>query len=88
MDSPRLVWMKKHGVITMSFDKAHRFGEWDKWIAGIAPGVSGEAAIAQWFCDECGSNGETRIGMGATEDDALAHLAREWDLKLWNEEQQ
>lgn len=84
--SPRLLWLDRHGIVTMSFDEAHRFGEWDKWVAGIAPGVTGSDAIAQWFCDECSRNGETTVGQGATEDDALAELAVKHGIPLWNEE--
>lgn len=84
--SPRLRWMQKHGCITMSFDEAHRWGEWDKWIAGFADGVTGSDAIAQWFCDETGRNGETTVGVGATEDEAIVDLAQKFQVRLWNEE--
>ena len=85
MDSPRLAWLKRHGCITMSFEPHQRFGEFDRWIAGFAEGVAGKDAIAQWFCEECGKNGETTIGMGATEDEAIAELAIRYGVRLWNE---
>ena len=86
LESPRLRWMKKHGIITMSFPTEACFGEFDKCIAGKAEGVTGKDNIAQWFCDETGRNGDTQIGMGATEDEAITELAQKWELKLWNEE--
>lgn len=82
--SPRLAWMRQHGIITMSFEEHERFGEWDRWIAGVAPGVSGKGAIGQWFCDETGRNGETTIGVGETEDAAIIDLCEKHELVHWS----
>lgn len=82
--SPRLVWVRLHGVITMSFEEHQRFGDDDKWAAGLAPGVTGKDAIAQWFCDECSHNGDMTTGWGETEEAAMEDLALKHELKHWS----
>lgn len=82
--SPRLAWMRKHGVITFSLDD-------DTWLAGFQAWHPTVTDAAQFFCDETGCNGDTRIGEGDTESDAMADLlncwyARERNIQLWNEE--
>lgn len=91
MDSPRLAWMKKHQVIT------YLLRDTGEWLAGFVAGENYAkiAAIsedrAQWFCDETGANGDSSIGVGATEDDAIGELMSTWyarsnGIRLWNEE--
>jgi hypothetical protein len=82
--SPRLAWMRKHGVITMSFAEHQRFGDDDKWAAAFAPGVVGKDAIAQRICDECSHNGEMTTGWGATEDEAMENLALKFRVPHWS----
>lgn len=82
--SPKLAWKRKHGVVTLYFDEMHRFGDDDKWAAGLAPGVSGKDAVAQFLCDECGKNGDMTTGWGSTEEAAMEDLCLKHDLKHWS----
>ena len=84
MDSPRLAWMKRHGIVTFRLPA-------DLWMAGFQAWRPDVLDPAQFFCDETGANGDSRIGMADTEDEALADLltcgyARERGIRLWNEE--
>lgn len=91
-DSPRLAWMKRHGIITWH-DDGVRGGVQAvpaQWFAGFQVWLPNESGMA-FFAIECAENGDTRIGIGKTEDEALAHLmtcadASRRRLKLWNEE--
>lgn len=81
--SPRLAWMRKHGIITLHHAPGR--GVPPTWFAGFAewwPDKHGE----NFFAWETAHNGDSRIGEGDTEDEALAQLAYHWDMKLWNEE--
>lgn len=92
MDSPRLAWMKKHGIITW-FDNGRRDGVQEcppEWFAGFAHWWPGKTGI-DYFANETAHNGDSRIGQGDTEIEALAQLltcceARDAGIKLWNEE--
>jgi hypothetical protein len=80
MDSPRLAWMKKHGVITYRSPV-----EPVCWFAGFQewwPKLEGVG----FFAKETAHNGDIRVGEGATEDEALCQLAKWEGIKLWNEE--
>lgn len=82
-DSPRLAWMKKHGVITYRTP----FDPFD-YLAGVSENA--EMTLNQrrdWFADETAQMGDTRIGIGMSEDEALAELAKRRGIPLWNEEQ-
>lgn len=85
MDSPRLAWLKKHGVITWSHP-GDEYGTPPCWFAGFQewwPGKTG----ADFFCEETSCHGDSRCPCDeATEDEALAKLARWYNLPLWNEE--
>lgn len=82
MDSPRLAWMKRHGIITLH----HRSEYVDPtWFAGRMvwwPGLTG----VDFFAEETALNGDSRIGQGETEDEALVALAARAGLKHWSEE--
>ncbi len=91
MDSPRLAWMKRHQVLTYLLPSTR------EWLAGFVagPNYSKIAAsveeTAQWFCDECSENGDSSIGVGSTEDEAISELMSTWyarshSIRLWNEE--
>ena len=82
MDSPRLAWIKKHHCITFHSDL-----EPECWFAGFSETliVDRDAQI-QWMCDEIGDNGNSSVGEGATEDEAIANAAGIWRIPLWNEE--
>ncbi len=92
-DSPRLAWMKRHGIITW-YDDGKRDGVQAcpaEWFAGFAHWWPGKTGIA-FFGIETAHNGDTRIGQGDSEDECLANLltcgeARRRGLKLWNEEE-
>ena len=45
--SPRLAWMRKHGVITFSLED-------DTWLAGFQAWHPTVTDAAQFFCDETG----------------------------------
>ena len=72
MDSPRLRWMKKHGVQTRP--------DGDCYIAWI--GDLDEAIEHRWADpDACGYE------RASTEDDAILLIAKAYHLRLWNEEE-
>jgi hypothetical protein len=90
-DSPRLSWIKRHQVLTY-----HLVGT-GEWLAGFVAGenyakiAASSDETSQWFCDETGENGDSSIGIGATEDEAIAELMTTWyatshGIRLWNEE--
>jgi hypothetical protein len=91
MDSPRLAWMKRHGIITW-YDNGRRNGvEWceAQWFAGFQVWWPLEQGFG-FFALETAHFGDTRIGQGESEDEALVSLmtcaeARRRCLKLWNE---
>lgn len=81
-DSPRRVWLLKHGIITWRTP----LDPYD-WLAGVAGNADmGTDHRKNWFANETAHNGESRIGLGFTEDEALADLAKLRGLPLWNEE--
>ena len=89
MDSPKLAWLKKHGIITLYHTHTH--GDCPPmWFAGFQvwwPELSG----VDFFAEETAHNGDSRIGSGESEDEALASLMTSGDatrrnLRLWNEE--
>lgn len=86
--SPRLAWMKKHGIITFHHRPGHNCPP--TWFAGFQawhPTLKGVA-----FCaTETAEHDDSRIGEGETEEDALISLMGCWDARkvnmhLWNEE--
>ncbi len=92
MDSPKLAWLKRHGVLTW-YDSGKRDGFHvcpAEWFAGFQhwwPGLDGII----FFSEETGHNGDSRCGQGDTEDEAICSLltcgeARAKGIKLWNEE--
>lgn len=92
MLSPKLAWMAKHGVISWYDDgKRDGFKVCDpQWFAGFQawwPDLTG----IQFFAEETAHNGDSRIGEGQTEDEALFGLttcaeARQMGLRIYNEE--
>ena len=72
MDSPRLRWMKKHGVQT-------RY-DGDCYIAWI--GDLDEAIERRWAGLDAGG-----YEKASTEDDAILLIAKAYHLRLWNEEE-
>lgn len=84
--SPKLAWMQKHGIIT--FYKEYVLES--TWYAGFQSWHPKDTGFT-FFAKEMRDNGERRVGMGDTEEDALVSLLTCWDakkqnLKLWNEE--
>ncbi len=78
MLSPRLRWMKEHGI----------------HIIDNGPDVMMESENKEWreyrYCAHNGPNGQKQFGFdgaafGDTEDEALTSLAMKLGLKLWNE---
>ena len=83
MDSPKLAWMKKHGIITCYHAPGHVEPTWFAGFQDWWPDRTG----SDFFCEETMHNGDSRIGEGETETEALAALCAAWEIKLWNEEQ-
>lgn len=83
MDSPRIIWMRKHKVLTY-----HSLAGEDGacWFAAFDEGEYIYEDMADFFCQHLGATGDSECGEGATEDDAIAHLARRAGIRLWNEE--
>lgn len=87
MDSPKLAWMKRHGVITFYYSSPNCEPTWFAGFHSWWPYLKG----LNFFAEETGHNGDSRVGEGVTEDDAIASLltcgeAREKGINLWNEE--
>lgn len=80
MESPRLAWIKKHGVITFYSDVEPAL-----WFAGFQDWHSDKSGI-DFFVAETSANGGINIGEGDTEDLAITDLCRKCDVRLWNEE--
>jgi hypothetical protein len=92
MDSPRLAWLKRHDVLTW-----HDDGKRDgfqvcppQWFAGFTHWWPEKTGI-DFFALETAHNGDSRIGEGDSEQEALCQLltcgeARAKGIKLWNEE--
>jgi hypothetical protein len=74
MISPRLAWIKKHGVRT-HHSRAFEDAEWLPWCA----------AFGEPF-EVINEQGDGALGFGQTEDEAIIDLAVKFDVKLWNEE--
>ncbi len=74
MDSPKLRWIKKHGVQT-HHSKAFADEDWMPWCAAF--GVPFEVVE---------SDGDGALGFGDTEEDAIRDLAVKFNVPLWNEE--
>lgn len=91
-DSPKLAWMKRHGVITW-YDNGKRDGVQrcePEWFAAFQHWWPGKSGI-DFFAIETAHNGDSRIGQGDSEEEALCHFltcgeARAKWLKRWNEE--
>ena len=93
MDSPKLAWLKKHGVLSW-YDTGKRDGFQacpPQWFAGFEHWWPGKTGI-EFFAEETAHNGDSRIGEGGSEEEAICHLltcgeARSKGMRLWNEEQ-
>lgn len=91
LDSPRLLWLRRHGILTW-FDDGKRDGYTiePEWFAGFQHWWPGQLGI-NFFATETAHNGDSRIGQGDDEDEALIHLltcaeARQRGIKHWSEE--
>jgi hypothetical protein len=86
MDSPKLAWMKREGVITWYHPG---FGDEcpPTWFAGFQEWWP-DLKEANFFAEETAHNGDSRCVEGDTEADAICALAKRYEIKLWNEETQ
>ena len=87
MDSPRLAWMKRNGIITLYHAPGHCPPTWFAGFQVWWPELRG----VDFFAEETAHNGDSRLGEGDSEDEALASLMTCWDarkinLKLWHAE--
>jgi hypothetical protein len=78
MDSPRRAWIKRNHVVT--YFSADR--EDPVWYAGRAEAPVADAV--EWMFRELGAHGNSGIGEGATEEEAITEMAIKHDLPLWN----
>ena len=86
-DSPRLAWMKRHGIITLYHAPGHCPPTWFAGFQRWHPELRG----VDFFAHETAHNGGSRVGEGESEDEALGNLmtcgeARAAKMRLWNEE--
>ena len=80
--SPKLAWMNKHGVITF----AHKM-EPQTWFAGFQVWWPKLDAL-DFFVKEVGEYGDSRVGQGDSENEAITDLltcgyARQKNIKHW-----
>ena len=73
-DSPRLAWMKKHGLQTMEDKYWSDDVDWEPW-ACFSPTETGENDF-----------NEDSVGTGKTEHDSIVDWTVKHGVKLWNEE--
>ena len=83
-DSPRIAWIKKHGVIT--YHSLPKDPDYSSWFAGFQKWWPHEKKPHAFFCEETGKYGGSRMGEGKTEEEAIIDLAQGWGIPLWNEE--
>ncbi len=77
MDSPRLAWMKRHGLCTYHVPE----------LTGECPETG--ADLKPWTCVSKTQPEHVlfgRYGQGDTEDEACADYAVKFKVSLWNEE--
>lgn len=93
-ESPRLAWLKRHGVIT--FLSLPNDPEYRLWMAGLrrwtteftdCNATPENIEPFDFFFHETGHNGDYRMGYGDTEHEAIASLAKRERIPLWNEEE-
>lgn len=78
-DSPRLAWIKRHGVVTY-----HIHIDPKVWFAGLQY-MQPDLVPEGFFFQETAANGNSRIGEGDTEDDAIQDLCQKINLPMWHE---
>lgn len=75
-DSPRLQWMKRHGVQThFTSCGPSDDNDWQPWVAAFGDPFQ---VVNQ--------DGDEAMGFGHTEDEAIRNLACIHQVRLWNEE--
>ncbi len=74
-DSPRLAWLKRHGL---------ELFDGDPDLVGTESPETGEEYQA-WYCLPIGSYELRKYSCGDTADEACANYAKAHGLKLWNE---
>ena len=78
MDSPRLRWMKKHGVHTEKLpDESGLERTWYAWVGDFNEAIEHGG-------DDPNAGG---YALAETEDDAILLIAKANGLRLWNEEE-
>ena len=85
--SPRLLWMDRHGIITLRHAPGHSPPTWFAGFQAWWPDLSG----VDFFANETAHNGDSRVGEGDTEEEALVSLMTCWDarkanLRLWHDD--
>lgn len=82
MLSPRAAWIRKHKALTFRGNMDE--GVW-LWLAAFDTGQWEYQNVADFFFKETSHHGETRIGTGQTEDEALLDLCTFHDApKHWS----
>lgn len=84
VDSPRLAWIKRHGIVTLYSNPPGCEACWYAGFQDWHPGKRGGA----FFANETARMGCERVGIGDNEDEALfnlleSHYARSRGIKAW-----
>ena len=82
--SPRLAWMKKNGIVTLKH-VYHDTQTVTEWFAGLRDWW-GDLDPEVFFMNETAHNGDSRMGVGYSEEDAVFELCQKTYIRLWNEE--
>jgi hypothetical protein len=84
--SPRLRWIKRHKVVTYQSCPEDRDTR-PFWYAAFDYGDwPGYEDAGDFFAQEIAANGDMRLGIGPTEDDALLDLCAKRQVRHWTVE--
>ncbi len=82
--SPRLAWMRKHGIQTLKRDDLPcEAGRWEAYVGDYEAAVTKTIndSDARFYPDE-----SPHLAWGQTEEEAVMELAQNNEWPLWNEE--
>lgn len=84
MDSPRLAWLKANGLLVIHHNPPHCEGQ-ANWFCGELAWWPNKTGV-DWLVEEVGQNGDSRVGQGYTENEAIVTYATMHGIPLWNEQ--
>jgi len=79
--SPRLKWMRENKCITFHLLPGT---DGSLWMADFDRGDYTYTTPADYFCQLCGYDDDSRIGTGETEDEAIIDLCLKSGVKHWS----